>query len=207
MDARSMNTSILKQKLNECKLLVKNNSIWYFEDKDGYRFVTKAKNKRLFELLNEIGFFRFHITNKRKSIVTYHQIVAFLWRGWKLVRYHNYAEKGKLEVHHLDHNPRNNKPSNLVYATPTENKVISDITSICCKSNHTPYRGEVKFDLDRINLFRDVSASFCEVLIKSIKATSKNFQKDLFKELMHALPFKQAKLIYNLTIKSEQFSF
>lgn len=187
----------LKLKLEKIKTLLK--TARFFSNKNKYKFLTSNQNKALFKLLNQSGFFKLHYSNKKKQIVSFHQVVLFINKGWKKLAFDIQILKGQVEVHHLDHDPSNNCINNLAYTTPINNKIIADITSICCNTSAKYHNAEVKFDLDKVNLFG--AGNFCELLIKSIKATSKNFGKDLFKELLFALPYKQSRIIYNMSLK------
>lgn len=187
----------LKLKLGKIKTLLK--TARFFSSKNKYKFLTANQNKELFKLLNQTGFFKLHYSNRKKQIVGFHQVVLFVFKGWKSLVFDTQIIKGQLEVHHLDHNPSNNHYSNLEYTTPENNKAIATITSICCSTSAEYYNAEVKFELDKVQLFK--GSNFCKLLIKSIKATSSNFGKDLFKELLLALPFKQSRLIYNMSLQ------
>lgn len=186
---------INKKLLNQLKELMTNNSYNYFRSQGGYKILTRNKNKEIFCLLDKLGFFKFNKTNRRKSICGAHQIICYLYKGIKSFQLGGSINKHQTEVHHIDHNPSNNCHHNLEYTTPYNNKAIATIVNICCNSNASYYNNQVKYDLDLVRLFYNVP--FCELLVKSIKASSKLLNKDLFKELLFALPFKQAKYIYN----------
>jgi len=187
----------LKVKLEKIKTLLP--SARFFVNKNGYKFLTQTQNPALFKLLKNACFFKLHASNKKKQIVGMHQVVLYVWKGWKKLYFGHKILKGSVEVHHLNHNPSDNHISNLWYTTPTNNKVIADITSVCCSTSAYYHNAEVKFDIDRVNLFG--VGNFCELLIRSIKATSQNFGADLFKELLLNLPFQQSKLIFNMSLK------
>ena len=167
-----------------------------FSNKDGYTFLPKSHNKKLFKLLKDIGFFKFHRSNIKQCIVGLHQVSLFISKGWKLLKFGASCIKGKLEVHHIDHNTSNNHPDNLEYTTPANNKAIATIVNICCNSNASYYNAEVKFDLDAVDLYKGVP--FITLLLKSIRAVSASLNKDLLQQLLFCLPWKQSKLIYNL---------
>lgn len=188
-----MKIKTLKHKLNQIRLLLQSARV-FSQGKGSYLFVTRQHNPQLFELLKEVRFFKFHITNRKQQIVGVHQIVLFCSKGWKKMLFGLQCRKGATEVHHLDHNPQNNADDNLWYVTPTENKVIADITTACCSVTIQPYRGEVKFDLDRINIFGG-EEPFYKLLIRSLKATSSQFNGDLLVKFVYSLPFHQAKLL------------
>jgi hypothetical protein len=190
---------INKKVLNQLKELVRIKSYKYFKNKEGYKFLTRSSNKNFFALLNKAGFFILHKSNRKKLIVGLHQVVLFLYKGVQSLALGGLIKKGQMEVHHIDHNPSNNSHHNLEYTTPFNNKAISTIVSICCNSNAGYYNASVKYDLDLVRLFHNVT--FCELLVKSIKACSNLLNKDLFKELLFAIPFKQASYIYNTCSK------
>jgi hypothetical protein len=184
-----------KVAINQLKYVIQHKLYKSFKSKEGYVFITNVKeNKDLFTLLSKVGFFMFHKTNKRKQIVGLHQIVLFIYKGFKSLMFNGCIKKGQTEIHHIDHNPSNNCHHNLEYTTPSNNKAIATIVNICCDSNASYYNAQVQYDLDSVRLFYNVP--FCELLVKSIKASSKLLNKDLFKQLLFALPFNQAKYIY-----------
>lgn len=192
-----MNSKILKNKINQIKPLLKQAK--GFSNKHGYIFLPKSHNKKLFKLLNDIGFFKFHRTNIKKCIVGYHQVSLFLSKGWQILKFGGTCLKHKLEVHHIDHNPKNNDPLNLEYTTPSNNKAIATIIDICTSSHASYFNASVKFDLDAVDLFKGVP--FVSLLLKSIHAVSATLNKDLFNQLLFCLPWKQSKLIYNTFLK------
>ena len=173
---------------------------------NGYLFVTRKNNPQLFHYLDRYGFFKFHRSNTFKSIAGVHQVVLYLHRGWKLHYYsRRYCVRGKLECHHLDHVKHNNTPSNLWYVTPTENKVLADITQVCLNKAQGLYNGMAKFDMDIINFHRDVSMSFPQLLVKTLIATSNKFVNEgwnFLSILLDNLPFRQAKLLKHELVNS-----
>ena len=171
------------------------------EEYNGYMIVRRSKNPELFKALAKYHFFDFHCTNRRRQLVGVHQIVLYIYRGWARYYYaQTYCVKGHLEVHHLDHNKLNNDPKNLWYVTPTENKVLADITQVCLNKSQSLYYGMAKFDLDIIYFQRDTNMNFPDLLIQTLVATSQNFIQqgwDFLQTLLDNLPFKQAKeLLY-----------
>jgi HNH endonuclease len=90
-----------------------------------YVVLHSRSNALLFLILEECGFFQFHATNTRRLIVGLHQVVAFAHFGWKAYRNGFIARRGEVEVHHLDDDPTNNHPSNLVYVSPQENLLVA----------------------------------------------------------------------------------
>lgn len=173
-----------------------------------YVYVSKHRNLDLFRLLKKFGFFKFHVTNTNQSLIAVHQVVAYLGRGWKLYYYGNQrCCKGQLEIHHLDTCTTNNEYRNLWYVTPTENQVLDTITQVCFDTQAKNYKGMARFDLDVINVYRDTSKSFCQLIVDTLNATSRNLNKvlgtdhwDLLKVLFDHCPFKQAQYIKKHTL-------
>lgn len=93
----------------------------------GYRFVNLdlKKHSNFKRFLHKIGFFHFHSTNSGR-VVSVHQIIAFVYKGFKAFKNGFIAPKGQVEIHHLDSCPYNNSPENLVYVSPQEHQIISD---------------------------------------------------------------------------------
>ena len=196
--------SQLKANLQTVKELIKNKEFNYFVTKYGYKILTRHKNKTLFSLLEKVGFFNFHITNRKKVMVGLHQVVLYIYKGYKAYHLKGIAPKGAIEVHHIDHNPSNNSVTNLEYTTPANNKAIATICSKCCKSNCGYYNSSIKFDLDAVRLHHNVP--FIKLLAKSLIATGKQIRKDLMKQFLLSLPFKQSKLIYNSLVKELNYA-
>lgn len=172
----------------------------FSQEKNSYIYVTRQLNPTLFKLLDKVGFFKFHITNRKKQIVGVHQIVLFCSKGWKKLQFGLVCRAGATEVHHLDHNPQNNQPSNLWYVTPTENKVIAVIATSCCQVHINPYQGTVLFDLDRLNIGGG-EKPFYKVLVESLIATSNSVNGNLVSKFIDSLPFKQAKQLARFVIQ------
>lgn len=190
-----MKNYINKKTLELLKELIKNKEYNFFKSEGGYKILIRQENKKLFALLDQIGFFKFNKTNRRKTICGLHQIVIYIYKGYKSFQLGGSINKHQMEVHHIDHDPSNNSHHNLEYTTPQNNKAIATIVNICCNMSMAKYyKAEVKYDLDSVRLFHNVP--FCELLVKSIKAASNKLNLDLFENLMFALPFKQAKYIY-----------
>lgn len=113
----------IKSKLNQIKLLIHNKCYKALKSKN-YLVLYHNHNKRLFRLLDEAAFFDFHITNN-KLIVGLHQIVAYIYKGYKAY-YNGYTvSKGEVEVHHINSNTSDNSPGNLVYVSTQEHILIS----------------------------------------------------------------------------------
>ena len=85
-----------------------------------------GKNPRLHKLLVAYGFFSFHSTNKG-VVVTRSQVVAFFFKGGHEALKNGYsAQYGRVEVHHLNSLPYDDRPSNLRYVSTTDHKVCHD---------------------------------------------------------------------------------
>jgi hypothetical protein len=103
----------LAEAIDAANVFVKINLITWLEDNDGYLYQLRSKEPELFKHLDQIGFFEFHRTNESKQRVYQHQVSKYLASGHKLYRNGYYAEKGKVEIHHLDGDTKNNDPRNL----------------------------------------------------------------------------------------------
>lgn len=114
----------IKPALVKLRLLIKNNCFTSKKTKNNYLTLINSKNKTLFNLLDQAGFFEFHISNN-KFIVGLHQIVAYIYKGYRSYINGYTVEKGYIEIHHLDSNPRNNHITNLVYVSTQEHLLIS----------------------------------------------------------------------------------
>jgi hypothetical protein len=92
--------------------------------------ITRQSYKILFDLLDQAGFFNFHITNSGKSCLVYQIIKFFLRRngGWELMRNGIVCQMGQMEIHHINHNPDDNSEGNLIYVSPELNKLASEWT-------------------------------------------------------------------------------
>jgi hypothetical protein len=93
--------------------------------------LSRKQNPHLFKLLSIIGFFDYHITNNGFTCYLY-QINHFInggknldKSGWQDYRAGNFMQKNEWEIHHLNHNPIDDSPSNLIKTTPYENKLLS----------------------------------------------------------------------------------
>jgi hypothetical protein len=130
----SKNWKTLKRYNDEVVEILPNAITW--ENSNGYICLNRSQNKELFAVLEFLGFFEFHYTNKRKQIVGMHQIVLYLQRGFNKIRYHrkDVLEGPLEEIHHLDSDPKNNIWQNLVYVTAQQN-------SLCADAVHKPYHG------------------------------------------------------------------
>lgn len=182
--------------VTQVKTIIKNKEYKSFKSIEGYVFLTRRNNKSLFAKLNRLGFFKFHKTNRRKQIVSLHQITLFIYKGIKSIALGGECLKGKMEIHHIDHNPSNNNIHNLEYTTPINNKAIATIVNLCCNMPQAQYYpSHVQFDLDQVLMFGP--SNFISLLLKSIKASSNKLNKNLLADLLNILPFKHSKLILN----------
>lgn len=107
-----------------------------FSNDNGYIFATRASNPELFEYLDELQFFAFQTTNKKREIVGVHQITLWLHRGVYCWRYNKHVmqESERVEVHHRNSITSDNRPDNLLYVTPQQN-------SLCANAVLKPYYG------------------------------------------------------------------
>jgi hypothetical protein len=144
-----MNKNFLPHSKSSCHLTARELKLWKrkaqahmhtgkvycFEGNHGYQFLTRKTNKQLFNYLDRCGFFEFHCTNTQRQICSLHQIVLYLHKGWELFLFGYTCPCGTYEIHHLDHDPRNCEPENLVYVTPQENQILASITKMSYHSN------------------------------------------------------------------------
>ena len=80
-------------------------------------FALSKNNQSLFDWLSEIGYFDF--VGKTTQIVGYHQIIAFLFTK------HLDCLPQNTEVHHIDGNTVNNHPSNLMYLSEADHRLVT----------------------------------------------------------------------------------
>lgn len=197
-----MKISTKKKHINQCKLLLSTASQTTAFQLGHYLYLERKQNVKLFKLLDKLGFFKFHRTNTKKHLVAVHQVVLFLYKGWKYVSTGGQCLQGKLEIHHLNHNTLDNREENLWYVTPEENKAAADLTTLAM-TNHKAgyYNQDIIFDLDKINLNRDLQLPFYKLLAITIKETANNLNEvidfDFIRSALNCLPFRQAKLIAN----------
>jgi len=176
--------------VRELRELLKSNSLFAFKGKGDYLFLTRDKNKDLFKVLEKSGFFLLHKTNLKKRIVGLHQIVLYAWEGYKILIWGGSIKRNQIEIHHIDHNPSNNSRDNLAYTTPHNNKAIAVIVSYVCNVKAEYFNAEVKFDLDRVNIYK---GDFINLLFKSLKAAKRLIKKDVVKDFFNSIPYIQAK--------------
>ena len=166
-DACPYKASQLKPAIYELKDIFQNEEnktpVNCFKSKHGYMFLTRSLNKKIFSLLDKSGFWLFHCSNKGQQICSLHQLRLYLHKGWQLLLRGYTCDMQCCEIHHLDHDPSNNHPSNLVYVTSQENKLLSDF----CRMT---YNGSIKNA--SINPFNYKGTSrFIGIIKKTIKAT------------------------------------
>lgn len=113
----------IKEEVNKELLKIQTKTSKGFSNQS-YKILTPGKRSALNQLLQLVGFFNFHTSNNG-LIYSVHQINCYMSRGWKMYIRGEVCVKGELEIHHFDHNPKNNHPENLVYVTPYENKLLS----------------------------------------------------------------------------------
>lgn len=101
-----------------CELLDSYSSFLTGKFPNRYRVYALSKNNQsLFDWLSEIGYFAF--VGKITQIVGYHQIVAFLFTK------HKEHLPQNTEVHHIDGNTMNNCPSNLMYLSEADHRLVT----------------------------------------------------------------------------------
>lgn len=155
LSIRHWRYSAIKQKIREAKALL--DTLVTKEASNGYILVPFCKhNKPLFLLIEELCFFNYHCTNLTRKTIYLHQVVAYLHNGWIEYRAGRYCEKGVREVHHLDGDIKNNKPRNLIYVTPAENKLLAQFAG-----------GSNSSTVHHI----DVRPNFFQLLLATLKAT------------------------------------
>lgn len=93
---------------------------------DGYLVISLRRENRLRELLEQAGFFDFHVTNNG-NIIGEHQVVAFLFRGGHKALQNGFQVKeGEMEVHHFNSCPWDNRPENLQYLAVQDHKLVTE---------------------------------------------------------------------------------
>lgn len=122
--------------LNKIKFIVRKGLYSCSKTKTNYKVLFNSfKNKPLFDLLYKVGFFDFHKSNKG-SIISLHQIVAYVNKGYKAYQNGFLCLKGETEIHHIDSNPLNNKNSNLIYVSTQEHLLITQASNINSSQIH-----------------------------------------------------------------------
>lgn len=97
-------------------------------DPDGYVRLYKSNHPQLFINLTRLGFFDFNTSNDGSWVVGAHAVVAFMSYGWKALSKGITISKDTHQVHHLNNNPRDNNPNNLVYLTLQSHKIVSNVS-------------------------------------------------------------------------------
>jgi hypothetical protein len=116
--------------------------------KDGYRVYSLNKHKLLKAKLEQYKFFDFHISN-HGHIVSEHQIVAFFHWGYKALMNGFIATKEDINVHHINSNPNDNRPENLIYLSTNDHLLVSmlansKILTPTITKGHTPFNRQGK---------------------------------------------------------------
>lgn len=170
----------IKEKLAEIDELLA--SSFVTESKEGYQQLKRRRNRKLFALLDLVCFFDYHRSNVKKEVCYVHQVVKYIVSGWRNFIKDKYCDKYSQECHHLDHNPRNNHPSNLVYVTPLENKLLACII------------GGWNYSLVTSNDTGNIRKNFFPLVLSTIKKTFEsaclgmNFIKEEVKSYVQNLP-------------------
>ena len=120
----------IKPYLVQLKSIMKQEQFFYYTNKNGYIVLTRDSNSHIFSLLDLAGFFDFHCTNSKKEIAGHHQIMLYIYQGYRFLMKGFTCPWGTYEVHHLDSDPSNNSPSNLTYVTPQENAICASLSSM-----------------------------------------------------------------------------
>ncbi len=90
--------------------------------------LNRSVNSCIRQLLEENGYWLF-APNRSKSIVSEHQIIAFLFVSPNKPMD---GSCGHHEVHHLSSNTLDNRPSNLIYLTPEDHALVTKFQRRVC---------------------------------------------------------------------------
>lgn len=131
----------------------------------GYVRLYRRNNQEIFRLLDQMDFFFFHDTNQG-HVCLLHQINLYMKIGWRFYKQGQYCRDGEREIHHLDNDPLNNHPSNLIYISPYENKVLSQKIRYSKR-----YLGNIT------QIPKELSKQFSKFWQWTYEATSKRFKK------------------------------
>jgi hypothetical protein len=136
----------------EIQTLIESGSLNYIVGGSGYINLARAENEELFELLHQVGYFRFYTSNSGE-IVGLHQIVAYLDYGWKAYRNGFRISGLEVEVHHYNGNTGDNRPENLVYLSRQDHACVSSASKtnfygVVKSSVPTPFNRQGKQVLD-----------------------------------------------------------
>jgi hypothetical protein len=140
-----------------------------------YQKLTRSNHPFLFQLLEDLGFFQFHYTNKKKSLIYVHQVQSFIKRNGGYYLYHQkgiVCGKGEMECHHLDNNPSNNSQNNLKYVTPKENKLLSYLVRLAKRNLSKAYQ-----EISRLARLFKTGKDFQELANLTIFANAKKAWK------------------------------
>lgn len=114
----------------------------------GREVLFRKDNKALFMVLERMKLFDFYVTNAG-HMIGLSQVVAFIDKGWKALANGFTAPGNEIEVHHMDGDPLNNKPSNLRYLSKQDHGIVSNCTNTDCFGNvvdcgSTPFNDQGK---------------------------------------------------------------
>lgn len=93
--------------------------------KDDYIRLLEKKNKTLFALLEQIGFFHYHTTNKG-WITTLHAIAYYIEKGWREYYFEGITRSSETDqCHHINGKVTDCSIENLVYLSPTDHLIVT----------------------------------------------------------------------------------
>ncbi len=181
--------------VNQCKRIIFSKQFKSVKNKEGYHILFKSNNKYLFSKLAAVKMFDFYSTNSGE-IVSLHQIVAYLFKGYKAFK-NGYTIDKNIHVHHIDSNTSNNTPGNLVYVSSQEHLLITQATTMCCdhikvfNGDCCPFncKGE-----EVNNFFHRLTHLVKATLERTLKSFGCNFKiksHKIFKSIPHYLGFKR----------------
>jgi len=130
--------SIIRQELKNCRVRFSKRK--KARPNDGPRFfITRKDNPQFFsDILDNIGIFDF-FPNNNGQIIGVSQVVAYVFKGgWQALYYHG-IDGSNLEAHHINGNPADNRPDNLVFLSRQDHQFVSNCT-------YTPFHGKVKWE-------------------------------------------------------------
>lgn len=186
---------IPQQKLQQVKRLIFSKQFKSFITKEKYTVLFGRKNRYLFILLSDIGFFKFNTTNNA-NIVGLHQIVAYITKGYKAFT-SGFTITKNIHVHHIDSNPSNNTPSNLIYVTSQEHLLITQACDL--NTDHIKvYTGDVcpfnSKGLPVLNQFQRLSNLVSKTITKTFKTLGISIKirpDSIFKYIPQSYTFKR----------------
>lgn len=89
-------------------------------------------NKKIKALLLECGCFSFFESNSGERIIGLSQVIYFLTKGWRALENGFVVRKGEEEIHHIDGDPLNNHPDNLVCLSIEDHQIVTAAQSGNC---------------------------------------------------------------------------